>query len=428
MNQAKSRRGDESPYDKKYSMHHHRGNTGDHKRWKREGSSFFKAQALLMVLGLILSDSLDVSQIIENWPTRPKDWKPTIIGEESEDDDHATALVTPEGTSEERSDGDSPVTTPKTADKTKPEQFILTDVLYKDSRRVVPIEITVEDLINANDKLYLFMSATAPSLLPESIAVGTPSDEITAYFVLARLNDKLGKVNSVTESYSLIGQSLTMRFQCGEESATEYLRRMKAKLAPLKTKPKLRAHVDAIIPWVFLNNINKPKYQPYDHMAETVLLDQSIEEKVDDGYNVFERYIEQMETTLKCQSKARSFNKERWNKRSSDAQRPNNRRANGAKKKTKEAAANGAHQRSTADCKNCMNDAELLKNHKQKAHTTRECPFPPSKETMKFFQQKATVIPTGKFADRFAAAAGARRESSPTRGGNISSDDESDQQ
>ena len=75
-----------------------------------------------------------------------------------------------------------------------------------------------------------------------------------------------------------------------------------------------------------------------------------------------------------------------------------------------------------------MNDAELLKNHKQKAHTTRECPFPPSKETMKFFQQKATVIPTGKFADRFAAAAGARRESSPTRGGNISSDDESDQQ
>ena len=145
-----------------------------------------------------------------------------------------------------------------------------------------------KDLINGNDELNLFMSATAPSLMPESIAIGTPSDEITAYFVIARLDDKLGMINSRTETYSLIGQSLTMHFLCGDESATEYLRRMKAKLEPLKSKPNLKEHVDAIIPWVFLNNINKARYKPYDHLAETILLDSTVE----GGYNIFEKYIE----------------------------------------------------------------------------------------------------------------------------------------
>ena len=149
-----------------------------------------------------------------------------------------------------------------------------------------------KDLINGNDELNLFMSATAPSLMPESIAIGTPSDEITAYFVIARLDDKLGMINSRTETYSLIGQSLTMHFLCGDESATEYLRRMKAKLEPLKSKPNLKEHVDAIIPWVFLNNINKARYKPYDHLAETILLDSTVEAKVEGGYNIFEKYIE----------------------------------------------------------------------------------------------------------------------------------------
>ena len=423
MNLSKSRKGDESPYDKKYSMHHHRGNTEDHKRWKREGSSYFKAQTNLMILGLILSNALDVNSIIENWPYKPVNWTPVTIGIKTAKRDEeiltlTKTLTTPEG-SEEAEDAEVPLEAlpqeqvdSKVDSKVEPtpsQLWDVEDVLYTDTKRVVHIRITVKDLINGNDELNLFMSATAPSLMPESIAIGTPSDEITAYFVLARLDDKLGMINSRTESYSLIGQSLTMHFLCGDESATEYLRRMKSKLEPLKSKPNLKQHVDAIIPWVFLNNINKAKYKPYDHLAETILLDSSVEAKVEGGYNIFEKYIEKLEATLKCQQKARWHRKSYSNKKPPEGFKAV--RANSAKKKTKRATANGA-QRPLSDCKNCQNEATLLKTHQQKPHTTRDCPFPPTKETIRFFQQKATIIPTGKFADRFASAAGARQESS----------------
>jgi len=418
MNLSKSRKGDESPYDKKYSMHHHRGNTEDHKRWKREGSSYFKAQTNLMILGLILSNALDVNSIIENWPYKPVEWTPITIGTPTKKDEEIqtlTTLTTPEG-SEEAEDAEVPLEAlqqeqvDSKVEPTPSQLWDVGDVLYTDTKRVKTIRITVQDLISGNDQLNLFMSATAPSLMPESIAIGTPSDEITAYFVIARLDDKLGMINSRTETYSLIGQSLTMHFLCGDESATEYLRRMKSKLEPLKSKPNLKQHVDAIIPWVFLNNINKARYKPYDHLAETILLDSTVEDKVEGGYNIFEKYIEKMEATLKCQQKAR------WHKKSYSNKKPEGfkaiqGRANSAKKKTNRATANGA-QRPLSDCKNCQNEATLLKTHQQKPHTTRDCPFPPTKETIRFFQQKATIIPTGKFADRFASAAGARQESS----------------
>jgi hypothetical protein len=418
MNLSKSRKGDESPYDKKYSMHHHRGNTEDHKRWKREGSSYFKAQTNLMILGLILSNALDVNSIIENWPYKPVEWTPITIGTPTKKDEEIqtlTTLTTPEG-SEEAEDAEVPLEAlqqeqvDSKVEPTPSQLWDVGDVLYTDTKRVKTIRITVQDLISGNDQLNLFMSATAPSLMPESIAIGTPSDEITAYFVIARLDDKLGMTNSRTETYSLIGQSLTMHFLCGDESATEYLRRMKSKLEPLKSKPNLKQHVDAIIPWVFLNNINKARYKPYDHLAETILLDSTVEAKVEGGYNIFEKYIEKMEATLKCQQKAR------WHKKSYSNKKPEGfkaiqGRANSAKKKTNRVTANGA-QRPLSDCKNCQNEATLLKTHQQKPHTTRDCPFPPTKETIRFFQQKATIIPTGKFADRFASAAGARQESS----------------
>ena len=423
MNLSKSRKGDESPYDKKYSMHHHRGNTEDHKRWKREGSSYFKAQTNLMILGLILSNALDVNSIIENWPYKPVNWTPVTIGIKTAKRDEeiltlTKTLTTPEG-SEEAEDAEVPLEAlpqeqvdSKIDSKVEPtpsELWKVEDVLYTDTKRVKTIRITVQDLISGNDQLNLFMSATAPSLMPESIAIGTPSDEITAYFVIARLDDKLGMTNSRTETYSLIGQSLTMHFLCGDESATEYLRRMKSKLEPLKSKPNLKQHVDAIIPWVFLNNINKARYKPYDHLAETILLDSTVEAKVEGGYNIFEKYIEKMEATLKCQQKAR-WHKKAYSNKKPEGFKTTQGRANSAKKRDKRATANGAQRPQMTDCKNCQNEVTLLKTHQQKPHTTRDCPFPPTKETIRFFQQRATIIPTGKFTDMFVSAAGVQQK------------------
>lgn len=419
MNSSKTKHGDDSPYNKKYSMHQHRGNIEDHKRWKREGSCYFKASTFV-ILGLILSNALDVNPIIKTWPIKPEGWKPTTIGDEtaeSEAEEEAIALTTPEE-SEDNEEAELSEETTEDIDTTaKQNYFKVDDILYLDTKRVKPIKVTVNDLIQANDVLNLFMSATAPLLMPESIAIGTPSDEITAYFVLGRLDDKLGNINSITETYSLIGQSLTLRFKCGDESASEYLRRMKTKLAPLKSKPKLKKHVDAIIPWVFLNNINKSKFKPYDHMAETILLDKDIETKVQAGYNVFEKYLESLEATLKCQQKARWAQSIKRNPRANGATRKDHRNSNanntqkGTRKLKPEATANGARGTTKMhECKNCRNEATLLKIHDQKRHTTRDCPFPPTKETIRFFQQKATVIPTGKFADMFASAAGARQK------------------
>ena len=413
MSSFKNKHGDESPYNKKYSMHHHRGSIEDHKRWKREGSSYFAASGFV-ILGLILSNTLDVNPIIKTWPIKPEGWKPIVIGDENENPKNK-ALTTPGGTGDQEEDELLEQSTEDIDINAGQSQFKLADVLYEDTNRVKPISITVDDLIAANGQLNLFMSATAPLLIPESIAIGTPSHEITAYFVLGRLDDKLGNINSITETYSLIGQSLTLRFKWCDESASEYLRRMKTKLGPLKSKPTLKNHVDAIIPWVFLNNINKTKFPPYDHMAETILLDKDIETKVEAGYNVFEKYLESLEATLNCQHKATKKRSERRSARANGASYKGGKsKANtNNQKRTTTATANGARssgKKSQApECKNCRNEIELLKEYGQKPHRTRECPFPATKETMQFYERKAAVKPKGKFADRFAYVAAAQQ-------------------
>ena len=83
MSSFKTKHGDEPPYNKKYSMHQHRGSIEDHKRWKREGSSYFRASSFV-ILGLILSNALDVNPIIKTWPIKPEGWKPIVIGIKTE--------------------------------------------------------------------------------------------------------------------------------------------------------------------------------------------------------------------------------------------------------------------------------------------------------------------------------------------------------
>ena len=420
MSSFKTKHGDESPYNKKYSMHQHRGSIEDHKRWKREGSNYFAASSFV-ILGLILSNALDVNPIIKRWPFKPEGWKPIVIRAENKDpenekndEENDRALTTPGGPGREE-DASSEKSTEDTDTNAGQNQFKATDVLYMDTKMVKPITITVDDLIVANGQLNLFMSATAPLLTPDSISVGAPSREVTAYVVLGRLDDKLGNINSITETYSLIGQSLTLRFKWCDELASEYLRRMKTKLVPLKSKPTLKKHVDAIIPWVFLNNINKTKFPPYDHMAETILLDKDIETKVEAGYNVFEKYLESMEATLNCQHKAIKKRSERRSAKANGASYKGGKsKANTKNRKpTTTATANGARssgKKSQApECKNCGNEIELLKAYDQKPHRTRECPFPATKETMQFYEKKALIKPKGKFADRFAYVAAAQQ-------------------
>ena len=76
-----------------------------------------------------------------------------------------------EGNEDIHEEAETPI--PKISRK-KPTRFDAEDVLYQDDKRVVQIRITVKDLIGGNDELNLFMSAIAPSLMPESIAAGTP--------------------------------------------------------------------------------------------------------------------------------------------------------------------------------------------------------------------------------------------------------------
>ena len=65
-----------------------------------------------MILGLILSNALDVNSIIENWPYKPVKWTPVIIGTPSKKDEEILALTktltTPEG-SEEAEDAETPL-------------------------------------------------------------------------------------------------------------------------------------------------------------------------------------------------------------------------------------------------------------------------------------------------------------------------------
>jgi hypothetical protein len=46
-----------------------------------------------MILGLILSNALDVNSIIENWPYKPVKWTPVIIGTPSKKDEEILALT-----------------------------------------------------------------------------------------------------------------------------------------------------------------------------------------------------------------------------------------------------------------------------------------------------------------------------------------------
>ena len=130
-------------------MHHHRGNTEDHKRWKREGSSYFKAQYNLMILGLILSNALNVNSIIENWPYKPDNWTPVTIGIKTAKRDEeiltlTKTLTTPEG-SEEAEDAEVPLEAlpqeqvdSKVDSKVEPtpsQLWDVEDVLYTDTKR-----------------------------------------------------------------------------------------------------------------------------------------------------------------------------------------------------------------------------------------------------------------------------------------------------
>jgi hypothetical protein len=54
-------------------------------------------------------------------------------------------------------------------------------------------------------------------------------------------------------------------------------------------------------------------------MAETILLNKDIETKVRAGYNVFEKYLESLEATLKCQQKARWAQSVKHNPRANGA-------------------------------------------------------------------------------------------------------------
>ena len=56
-------------------------------------------------------------------------------------------------------------------------------------------------------------------------------------------------------------------------------------------------------------------------MAETILLDKDIETKVKAGYNVFEKYLESLEATLRCQQKARWAQSVKRNPRANGASR-----------------------------------------------------------------------------------------------------------
>ena len=278
-----------------------------------------------------------------------------------------------------------------------------TDILFQDNTRMTPITIYANAVESASEELTLWMSTTASDVTKGSIKkmeVGYTKSPLKGFIVLERLNLKFGKDTTATGNVSTIGKAMSLNFQYGKETATDYLDRMLDLLEGVTGYDELLETVIKAIPTILIGRLHRPKYGAYCDLATKMLLNPLFTELSLGPYKDFRDTLHTTELTMKCFIKSKvDVESKRSSKKS--AEKANAAKSNSKKKgddKKRKSNDTKSHDHANAadgddlQCYNCSNDKKLLKQYKASEHKTRDCPFIQSKAQRQYYQ-KGKIAP-----------------------------------